>query len=161
MTAQMGERLLYKGKNHLMTSLPFRDFLKSCDGVILNKYHTANYRGYFGNWEVKDNKLFLIELHANVAGTKGVELDYFFPEQSEVFAYWFSGKIKLQKGEILEYIHHGFGSVYEKEIHLFFKNGILIDESELDNREKYPKVEEPEPKKSWWSKIVKNILTCC
>ena len=152
MTAQMGGVLLYNGEKHHMTSLPFSDYLKTRKDVILFQYHTANYRGYFGKWEVRDNKLYLIDLDANVAGTKGVELDYFFPGQTEVFADWFCGEIELQLGEILEYVHLGFDSVFEKEIHLCFENGILISESVVDNREKYPlKVS---ILKSWWSKIV-------
>lgn len=84
MTAQMGEVLLYNGEKYHMTSLPFSDYLKTRKDVILFQYHTANYRGYFGKWEVRDNKLYLIDLDANVAGTKGVELDY-FPRVSPKF----------------------------------------------------------------------------
>lgn len=151
----MGEVLLYNGKKYHMTSLPFSDYLDTRKDIILFQYHTANYRGYFGKWEVRDNKLYLIDLDANVAGTKGVELDYFFPGQSEVFAEWFSGEVELELGEILEYVHAGFGSVFEKEIHLFFENGILISESEVDNREKYQKP--IKPLKLWWLQIVEKF----
>lgn len=154
MTAQMGEKILYKGENYRMISLPFSNYLKTRKDVRLEMYNTANYRGYFGRWEVKGNKLYLIDLHANVAGTKGVELDYFFPGQTEVCAEWFSGEIELQSGEMLEYVHDGFGSVFEKEIHLFFENGLLISESEVDNREKYITASKQGAKKSWWSRIL-------
>jgi len=133
MTAQMGESLLYKGEIYYMTSLPLDDYLMTRNDVKLDMYNTASYRGYFGNWEVRDNKLFLIKLDANVVGTNGVELDYFFPGQTEVFAEWFSGEVELQSGEMLEYVHQGFDSVFEKDIHLVFENGIFIREFEVVN----------------------------
>lgn len=143
MTAQIGESLLYKGENYYMTSLPLDDYLMTRNDVKLDMYNTASYRGYFGNWEVRDNKLFLIKLDANVVGTNGVELDYIFPGQTEVFANWFSGEVELQSGEMLEYVQQGFDSVFEKDIHLVFENGIFIREFEVDEWEKYRPVEEP------------------
>lgn len=154
MTAQIEEKILYKGENYRMTSLPFSNYLKTLKDIKLEMFNTANYRGYFGSWKLKDNKLFLIDLHANVAGTKGVELDYFFPGQTEVFARWFSGEVELQSGEMLEYVHQGFDSVFDKEIHLTFKKGKLIDEREVDNREKYMSVSEQGAKKSWRSQLL-------
>ena len=42
-----------------------------------------------------------------------------FPGQSEVFASWVNGKLKIQSGELLEYVHMGYESVFEGDIYTF------------------------------------------
>ena len=59
-----------------------------------------------------------------------------FPGQTEVFAYWVNGKLKIQSGEVLEYVNKGYDSVYEKDIFLKFENGILMDERTVINTPK-------------------------
>jgi hypothetical protein len=59
-----------------------------------------------------------------------------FPGQSEVFASWVNGKLKIQSGELLEYVHMGYESVYGTDIYLRFENGILIEEKLVDNSTK-------------------------
>lgn len=59
-----------------------------------------------------------------------------FSGQSEVFAYWVNGKVKIQSGELLEYVHAGYESIYETNIYLKFENGILIEEKSVNNKTK-------------------------
>jgi len=51
-----------------------------------------------------------------------------FPRQTEVFAHWVNGKIKIQSGKVLQFVNKGYESVYEKNIFLKFENGVLVDE---------------------------------
>ena len=59
-----------------------------------------------------------------------------FPGQTEVFAVWVNGTLKIQSGELLEYIHMGYESIYETNVYLKFENGILIEEKTVDNTPK-------------------------
>jgi len=143
MTAQIGEKLFYKGEKTRMASEPLNQYLEKAN-VYFVWTNTGCWRGYQGSWEIKDNKLFLIDFEATIEDVDGkwedVGLDYLFPNQKEVFAKWFTGKIVVDVGDMLMYIHMGYESVYEKTAILEFKNGILISEKEFDNRNKFMKL---------------------
>ena len=59
-----------------------------------------------------------------------------FPGQTDVFAHWVNGQIKIQSGKVLKFVNIGYGSVYEKDIFLRFENGILVDEKFVLNAPK-------------------------
>lgn len=136
MTAQFGEKLIYKGEELIMFSEPLNQYLMTREDIRFMSPMTACWRGYFGTWEVKNNKLFLVDLDAFTENREEVGLNYLFPEHEEVFANWFTGKVRIPTGELLEYEHMGYGSTYENEIILQFQNGILISEKEINNQEK-------------------------
>ncbi len=75
----------------------------------------------------------MIELNANVKGNIAIELSYLFPDENKVFANWFSGEIKVPQGEMLEYVHAGYGSIFEKDLILVVENGVLINDESIDD----------------------------
>ncbi|NLJ06758.1 MAG: hypothetical protein GX437_03705 [Sphingobacteriales bacterium] len=137
MTAQAGERLLYKGEETWMAAEPLNQYLKKRDDIKFISPSTACWRGYFGKWEIYDNKLYLVGLKAYLEGYREVGLNYLFPGQNKVFADWFSGKIRIPQGELLDYVHMGYASLYERDLILVFENGLLINEFIVDNEEEY------------------------
>ena len=56
-----------------------------------------------------------------------------FPGQTEIFASWVNGKLNINSGELIEYVHNGYESVYESDIYLLFENGVLKDEKIVYN----------------------------
>lgn len=128
MTAQARDSIIYKGEKLFMASEPLNSFLKRRGDVRVYSVSTMCWRGYLGSWEVKDNKLYLIGFSGNVIGYGKADLDYLFPGQNAVFANWFSGEIRIQKGKLLRYVHMGYSSIYENEIILVFEKGELIEE---------------------------------
>lgn len=137
MTAQAYEKLYYKGQEFGMAAEPLNEYLiKKRKGSFISP-STACWRGYYGEWEIKENKLYLIGLEAYIKDYKKVGLDYLFPGKTEVLAQWFTGEIRVPVGEMLQYIHMGYASVFEKDLILQFKNGILISEKEIDNRNNF------------------------
>jgi hypothetical protein len=131
-------RAFYKGEEVGIMAQPLSEYLltRPIKEIIFDFASTACQRGYHGRWEVKNNKLYLVKFWASV-DKKEVDINYFFPEQKEVFAYWFSGKISIPIGEILHY--HKYLSIYEKDLVLSFKEGVLLGEEEIDNRTKFKK----------------------
>jgi len=134
MTAQAGERLVYKGRNIWMASEPLYEYLKDRGDIKFVSIATNCWRGYFGDWEISGNKLYLNGVKGYAEGYKRVDLDYLFPGQSMVFAKWFSGEIRIPQGKLLEYEHMGFESIYEEDLMLTFEDGVLIGEHIIDNR---------------------------
>lgn len=98
-------------------------------------------RGYCGKWLIENNKLYLIDLKANsgkfLFDGRTVGIDYLFPGQNKVFADWYSGKIRIPYGEMMQYVHQGYASLYEKELFLTVESGVIVDESEIDNTHFY------------------------
>lgn len=137
MTAQAGERLLYKGEETWMAAEPLNQYLQNRNDIKFVSPSTACWRGYYGQWEIKDRKLYLIELKAYLEGYREVGLDYLFPGQNTAFANWFSGKIRIPQGEMLDYVHMGYASLYERDLILVFENGLLTNEYIIDNEEEY------------------------
>jgi hypothetical protein len=134
MTAQVKDKLFYKGTEFSIATGPLGQYFSKSNlkpNFIFTG--TANWRGYVGTWEIIDNKLFLIELNGYKAYQEKVGLECIFPDQKKVFADWFNGEIRIPHGKMLKYIHMGWASIFEKELFLDFKNGILINERLIEN----------------------------
>jgi len=85
---------------------------------------TACWRGYVATWELDGDELYL----------KHVQGKYRAVGPGLILAHWFTGTVVVNDGEVLR--NAGFAMVYEREIHLSFEQGFLIDTRIVDNREK-------------------------
>lgn len=137
MTAQARERLLFNGEEIWMASLPLNLYLQNRGYIKFVSPSTDCWRGYRGQWEVVDNKLYLTGLTAYIAEDITADINYLFPGQNKVFADWFTGEIRIPKGELLDYVHKGFSSLYSNDLFLVFENGILTKQYEIDNSERF------------------------
>lgn len=68
---------------------------------------------------------------------KTADLKTLFPERysnDKVSANWFSGMLRVPKGELLEYVHMGYMSTYEYELVFELEEGEVIDSREYSNQ---------------------------
>lgn len=137
MTAQAREKLIYKGKEHWMASEPLSSYLKTKREIKFAICSTACWRGYRGTWEIIDDQLYLVELKGKIKGDVTVGVSYVFPGRDYAFASWFTGSIRIPHGRMLEYTHAGFFSIFEKDLFMQFKNGVLTNQHEIDNVKEY------------------------
>ena len=183
MTAQARERLIYRGKTFGMDCEPFSQYvIKNNLELRLRAPNTALWRGYFGEWEIMDTKLFLTRISGNgeikdlekfrlgkldlrkqmKEGKitpqqngqllKFLEKDCFeeielslknlFNSETKVFADWYSGKIRCPYGDIIQYGHMGYGSLYSNELLINIIEGIIRDVKDIKNQLP-PKIERP------------------
>ena len=133
MTIQAADILSYNGKKTTIATEPLKPYLKTRNDVGFIYKTTALVRGYIGRWEIKNKKLFLVSLLGFIENKKQVDLNYLFPNQTEVFASWYSGDIRIPEGELLERINVGYASIFEKDRILSFEKGILTNETVIDN----------------------------
>lgn len=147
MTAQAGDIIIYNGKKHSMTSEPLFYYIIHRRDIQFVAPSTLCYRGYFGTWEIKEGKLYLIHLKAYIKGYEKVGVDYLFPGQSEAFASWFTGEIRIPTGKLLKYVHSGYESIFQKELLLFFLEGKFCGSEERLNHRKYIDYQEKMRKK--------------
>jgi len=59
-------------------------------------------------------------------------LESIFGTTEPVFANWYSGEIHLEFGDLIQYYHQGFMSVYAHTKILYLEHGILIKEIDLN-----------------------------
>ncbi|MCC5905136.1 MAG: hypothetical protein JJU13_02940 [Balneolaceae bacterium] len=136
MTAQFRDTLKYNGKQYSIASEPLSPYLQAI-GIEYPGTSTANYRGYIASWEISDKKLYLVNVTLPGFISDMDRPANLFPDQEKTFANWYTGKIRIPHGELLEYVHQGYGSLYEKELFLRILNGELVGEEEKDNRPEY------------------------
>jgi hypothetical protein len=89
-------------------------------------FSTACWRCYKGTWEIKDGRFFL----ASIVGK------YKMLTESPIFADWYSGVLRVPRGKLLHYVHMGYGSVYEEEVHVKIEKGVVVKTKVIDNRGK-------------------------
>lgn len=94
------------------------------DGAIFGS--TACWRGYQGAWEIRDGRFYLVNLRGR----------YNLHAGEPILADWFSGVLRIPQGKRLQYVHMGFGSVYEQEVHIKIEKGIVTATRIVDNRGK-------------------------
>jgi len=133
MCEQIKEKLYYKGKQYDMgrtrDCYPLNQYLEKRNDVKFVWQSTSCYNGYIATWAIENNKLLLIELKGYIDGRKEVNLNYVFPNQTKVFANWFTGEIKIPIGVVF-----GRMDISAKDLFLKFENGIFVSEKEIDNR---------------------------
>lgn len=135
MTAQVSEELIYNNVKYRMASEPLNQYFeKKRIKPNFQFQHTACWRGYEGSWEIKEDKLYLIELSAYVKNYEEVGIAYLFPGQKEVFAEWFSGVVRLTCGNMIQYFHQGYNSIFEEDLFLKFEKGILKNQWSVKNK---------------------------
>lgn len=137
MTAQVAERLIYGDKEIPLYTNPLSLFLKQ-SGISFKSPHTANWRGYVGTWEIIETdgieRLYLVGLRAHKSYEEILSLSDVFPGFDKVFAHWFTGELRCPQGAQLEYRHMGYGSIYEYDLLIDFKQGVLINKHARHNQ---------------------------
>lgn len=136
MTAQRRELLVYNNEKYHLATEPLYSYLVDKKISFISP-STACWRGYIGYWLIEDNKLYLTDLEAYIDNYKEVGIDYLFPDKKRVLAEWFSGEIRIPHGEMMKYVHQGYASLYEKELFLKIKKGVVVDQYETDNTHLY------------------------
>ncbi|TBR59813.1 hypothetical protein BLD44_028180 [Mastigocladus laminosus UU774] len=134
MTAQVCERLIFNGeiipmafRQQLLEQKPrvmkLNDQNINIDNDSPLTFSTTCWRFQIGTWEIKNGQLYLVDVFGF----------YKMLGKAPIPANWFTGVIKIPQGKLLRYVHMGFGSVYEQEIHVTIKNGKVIQSRAIDN----------------------------
>lgn len=139
MTVQSPERITYEGHQYPTASRPLDDYFNDARpapnfAAVTRSRSSSCWRGYIGHWEIHDGLLRLLDLQAPYANPAQSLLYLVFPTtHSPIKADWFSGEIRLPKGEVLRYIHYG-PAVYEEEVVLLVEHGVLVGSRIIDHR---------------------------
>jgi hypothetical protein len=139
-TAQSPDKLIYKGEKFALFANPLQDYYHSfspADSTIypnfdtggITSYSTGCWRGYIATWEIKNDTLYLIKIEDCSDEGKTFDLTKIFSskvKKGRVKADWYSGELRIPKGKMVEYVHMGYMSKYERELTLEIEKGVLL-----------------------------------
>jgi len=125
MTTQVKERIIIDGEKYPLLnalSLPEDDTkIKQKEGPTYTR--SSCWRGYVGTWEIKDDKLYLIDFSSG---------KYDVLVNLPMLADWISGTAKVATGEVKESSSWEI-ETYETEMHLTFENGLVVKTENIKN----------------------------
>jgi hypothetical protein len=135
MTAQVGEILLIDGDQHEMFNEPLR-FWFALSGVPspFEGISSACWRGYVGTWELTGDRLYLVGLRGHVPDEKPVSIETIFAGwPNRVFAHWYTGTLTVPRGEMLHYVHLGYGRLHEETLFIDVERGAVTGRRRVKN----------------------------
>lgn len=161
-TAQIPDLIIYKGDTLALYSCPLNSFSNQdliTPKVLFGSsgcFYTACWRNYVATWEIVDDELYLCEIRnacyptsmrgvtasyksgidKDSIGREFADLKALFPQRykdGKVKADWVTENLFSPQGKLLYYIHDGFASIYETEIQLDIKKGVLFGIKTFDN----------------------------
>ena len=131
MTAQATDILYYNDEEYMLYSEPLEGYFeKNPPRPDIEATCTACWRGYIATWRIKRDKLYLEGLKSFDGDDLALK-QKLFPDEDMVFASWFTGPLVCPHGEELEYVHMGYGTIYENYLILEFEHGNLISKKDL------------------------------
>lgn len=157
MTAQVGDSLKFEGRLYSLSCEPLGLWLqrkKNIRDKTLRFKHTntACSRGYVARWEIARGRLYMKSCSGRLIDGSPPTQEALFANYSKqyldslgandpanagpgIFAFWVTGVVWCTFGELLEYDHCGYESIYQGEIHLWMKDGFVIGQR-IVHREK-------------------------
>lgn len=128
MRAQIPERLHHLGASHAMSAEPLSEWFQRVGHTpALAIPSSALWRGYIGDWEIVNDRLYLVGINACFEDGTPVRLVDWFPGFSErVFAHWFSGDLRLPQGKRLAAPQSGQNRLHERDHCLRLLRGVVI-----------------------------------
>ena len=149
MTAQFSENIEVEGKPYSLHSTPLGPWLSEVKPPVrFVATSTACWRGYIGTWRIEQQRLYLVNLAGEVFTdekasyadetfrTRTVTMDDLFPGWPDgVFAHWYSGELRIIRGNLVRYKHQGWMSRFEFEQYLTVEAGVVVGERFVHNTE--------------------------
>jgi hypothetical protein len=142
--AQYPEKLRIDGKEEQLMATPLEDFWNADHPrpESLSQTSWACWRGYIGTWEIIDNKLCLLRIERHEIWPKDdsfaeqaieIPLQPLLGTDGPVSADWFSGVLRVARGQVLTQVNTGYASVYEEDLFLIVDHGAIISRRTIEN----------------------------
>ncbi|MBQ1782013.1 MAG: hypothetical protein II007_00005 [Gammaproteobacteria bacterium] len=102
---------------------------------------SSNWRGYLAKWEISRDKLLLKDVTIRVRDNDSGEyselslIDELFKYRGGDLAYWYTGALILPQGKMVEYVHMGYGSRYERYRVIRVARGYVLEDLRMSGEE--------------------------
>lgn len=138
-TAQIPDTIRIDGKDYALNTNPLSQNPKMAEWKppADASRSTANWRGYLAAWEIRDDQLLLtdvtIETYDEASkeyGHRRVAAD--FVPSVPTMADWYTGALIIPDGEMVDYVHMGYGSTYSHYRIYRIRQGRVLEALSLD-----------------------------
>ena len=160
-TPQAPDILIYNGKTYALLANPLEDYYSHNRRrprfmIAPQIVASSAWRGYVATWEIIAGRLYLSKVdswfcgrysksHPN-QGCHRVTLRELFGKKvvnGRVLASWVSHRLRVPDGKEIQYVHMGYGSIYERDIFFEVQAGKVLKQEIVDNtNRKLPSYEE-------------------
>jgi hypothetical protein len=149
-TAQAPDTIIIGKATYYLESNPLERYLEvNPDKRPKTDFQSSgNWRGYTAKWRIAGKKLVLQRIDVLVDDPKirgqkpwwdrvrrKNKIAELFPGVDQVVATWFSGTLVIPHGKLVEYVHMGYASTYEKYILYAIEKGIVVRSERLTAKE--------------------------
>lgn len=136
-TAQDPDYLIIGKDTFKLCSNPLDVYLEQKGSQTIGKHklqmtNTGCWRGYVATWLLENDSLFLVRMHID-------KLEINIPDEfgsNKVFAQWVTDTLRCPQGEMLQYEHDGYASIYEGDKYYAFEQGKLTGTKSANYLEK-------------------------
>lgn len=141
-TAQEPDILVLDGERLALHTNPLTPLIKAKRITLPEPdvIWSGNWRGYVAHWSITGDRMVLSRIgvlyvpEGAAEGESAVPVNVLaqvFPEQDEVLAEWFSGTLIIPRGNLVKYVHMGYGSTYERYTILHIQSGMVVSREDL------------------------------
>ena len=126
MTTQVQERIIIDGERYPLInalSLPEDESIIQIKRKGIIEKSSNCWRGYVGTWEIKDDKLYLIDFSSGM---------YDVLSNLPILADWITGVGQVATGDMIKGSSWDI-TRYESEMHLTFENGLVVNTENFKN----------------------------
>jgi hypothetical protein len=143
-TAQIPDILKVDGKTYSINTNPLVPVLVATpdrlpkNGVM----STALWRGYIGSWSIREDRLWLDDVRVPTEAYMDADapeskqfssaMKHLFDDSAPRIATWFTGHLIVPTGEMVEYVHMGYGSTYSSYLVVTIVKGVVQERRNLD-----------------------------
>jgi hypothetical protein len=96
---------------------------------------TCNWRGYVATWELSHDILLLRHVRVWREGEWVDIAESLFGEVPPIPATWYSGMLIIPQGELVDYVHMGYASSYERYLIVRLEAGCIVEEFKFTHDE--------------------------
>lgn len=139
-TAQIPDTIVLDGEESPLHSEPLRPLLRVPEAERIIELEpaedgcSASWRGYAASWSIRSDRLFLERIVTDPCG-EHVEVPLeraFAGRKAPLHAFWFTGVLIVPRGRMIEYVHMGYDSTYERYVLLVLEKGRVVFRTDLD-----------------------------
>ncbi|MEQ1923347.1 MAG: hypothetical protein ABL952_12645 [Pyrinomonadaceae bacterium] len=143
-TAQYPDKIVYNGITYSLYSNPMEAYFEKNPGKKPKGEvgSSALWRGYVATFEIVNGSVHLKDIEIRVREDKSKSITGFKSVLEEVVEPgktlkidWFSGILVLPEGKLINYVHMGYESTYEKYILLAVEKSNFTSERRFDDKE--------------------------
>ena len=115
-----------------------------------SKLCSALWRGYVGQWNIENNRLFLVALEGTCPDGAPASLTTIFPDHNgPIFADWYTGDLHCARGKVIGQIDGFYLNVYEEDVVMRILAGVVIGTEVLRNEMPAPTADIDEDEDRW------------